>query len=89
LGSTWPFAETKRPRAGPPIRAYSLEPGKSPFDGDCVVADAVVFEPVAAIEFLLTGKLTGKIAKFGCDVAPPSSLNAVTTGLFGEIPYEN
>jgi hypothetical protein len=46
-----PFAETKRSRTSPPIRAYSLEPGKSPFDWEYVMADAVAIEPVSARKF--------------------------------------
>jgi hypothetical protein len=37
LASAWPFAETKRPRASPPIRRFSPEPRKSPLVSDCVV----------------------------------------------------
>jgi hypothetical protein len=37
---------------------------------------------------LLTGKLTGKIAKLGANVATPPSLNAVAMGLFSEFPCE-
>jgi hypothetical protein len=32
---------------------------------DCVVADAVGFEPVSTDKFPVTGKLTGNFAKFG------------------------
>ena len=52
VGYARPFAETKRPRASPPIRDYSSKVGKTPFDDrDCVVADAVAFEPVSTVEF--------------------------------------
>jgi hypothetical protein len=49
--SGWPFAETKRPRASPPIPGFSPKAGKSPLDQDCVVADAVAIEPVSASKF--------------------------------------
>ncbi|MGO9949041.1 MAG: hypothetical protein ACLPWG_19610 [Steroidobacteraceae bacterium] len=58
------------------------------FDQDCVAADAVYVERVSATKFPTNRELTGKIAKLGANVATPSSLNAVTTGLFSEIPYE-
>jgi hypothetical protein len=50
-GSSRPLAETRHPCASPLIRAYSPKVGKSPFELDCVVADAVVFEPVSTVEF--------------------------------------
>jgi hypothetical protein len=52
VGYARPFAETKRPRASPPIRDYSSKVGKTPFDDrDCVVADAVYVERVSATKF--------------------------------------
>jgi hypothetical protein len=50
---------------------------------------AVCIGPVSSPNSLLTGKLTGKIAKFGPDPATPPSTNAATTGFLGRAPVNN
>ena len=84
-----PFAETKRPRARPLSRAYSPKVGKSPFEQDCVVADAVYVERVSATKFPANREINRENREIGADTATRPSLNAVTMGLFSEIPCEN
>jgi hypothetical protein len=67
VGSARPFAETKCPRASPLIRVHSPKVGKSPFDWDCVVADAVGFEPVSTMEFPANREINREFFDFGSD----------------------
>jgi hypothetical protein len=54
-----------------------------------VVADAVYVELVSAAEFPANREINREKRKIGADAATRSSLNAVTTELFREIPCEN
>jgi hypothetical protein len=58
-----PFCRDQRVCASRPSRGLSPKAGKSPFDWECVVADAVVFEPVSTIEFPANREINREIAK--------------------------
>src|SRR6516165_1635968 len=50
-GSRTPLQRQNLAKQPPPIRGYSAGTGKSPLEGECVVADAVAIEPVSLSKF--------------------------------------
>ena len=60
--------------------------GKSPFDRECVVADAVAVEPFSAPNSLLTGKNTGKFIRISLVRHGSLLESADILAAFDEIP---
>jgi hypothetical protein len=65
----------------------SIRSGKSLGSKECVVADAVVIEPVSILNFPANGRRTGNLAISGTFSASDQHERPVISGLFVRIPY--
>jgi hypothetical protein len=84
LESGWPFAETKRPRASPPIRGFSPKAGKSPLDQDCVVGPGGMPRQSNSNGLRLQTSVTARIERKGVFGAITNQAGAlIMPGCFG------
>ena len=74
----------KRPHENPPVRRHLHDTGKSLFVWDCVVADAVVIEPVSATKGLGNREKYRENPRIFTEMMVTSSSNAALMQVSGD-----
>ena len=74
-------------RKSPPIAGFLAVSGKSRGSKECVVADAVVIEPVSASQFPANREKNREFCNFGATSRIERPASPMISGLFLQIPY--
>src|SRR6188768_2026667 len=80
-------AETKRQRQSPPFAGHLQVSGKSRGSKECVVADAVVIEPVSASQFPANREKNREFCNFEAPSRIRRPASPMISGAFLQIPY--
>ena len=85
-GPSWSLRRPNQGRQSPPIGRLSAAVGKSPLSSDCVVADAVAWQPVSIVKFPIITEFNREFADFRWDLAPGYSENGLISNGYRRIP---